>query len=84
MVELVMAVPNFACVYLGENIELEILVQHVQQAAKRIYRIAEFHVYVVADGIEQVLYSSRGGLSEHPPLAVPCQRPLLPLLPSTL
>ena len=70
---LVMAVAYFACVYLGRSIKLEILVQHIQRAAKRIYGIAEFRFYAVADGIKQVLFSSRSGIGKPPPPVVPSQ-----------
>lgn len=79
MAVLVMAVAYFACVYLGRSIKLEILVQHIQRAAKRIYGIAEFRFHAVADGIKQVLFSSRSGIGKPPPPVVPSQLPLLNL-----
>ena len=73
---LVMAVAYFACVYLGESIRMEILVQHIQRAAKRIYGIAEFRFYAIADGIKQVLYSSPRGIGKPPPPGISAQLPL--------
>lgn len=63
MAALVMAVAYFACVYLGKSIKLKILVQHVEQAAKRIYGIPEFRYYALADGIKQVLFGRQSGIS---------------------
>ncbi len=70
MAVLVMAVAYFAGVYLGKSIKLQILVQHIQQAAKRIYGIAEFRFYAVADGIKQVLFGSHRGIGKPPPPVV--------------
>jgi hypothetical protein len=73
MAVLVMAVAYFVCVYLGRSINLEILVQHIQRAAKRIYGIAGSRFYAVADGIKQVLFSSHSGIGKPPPPVVPSQ-----------
>lgn len=62
MAALVMAVAYFACVYLGKSIKLRILVQHIEQAAKRIYGIPEFRFYALADGIKQVLFGRHSGI----------------------
>ena len=74
-----MAAPYFACVCLGRSIELEILVQHIQRAAKRIYGIVEFRFHAVSDGIKQVLFSPRSGIGKPPPPVVPSQLPPLNL-----
>ncbi len=60
----VKAVFYFSCVYLGKSIKLKILVQHIEQAAKRIYGIPEFRFYALADGIKQVLYGRHSGIGE--------------------
>ncbi len=57
-----MAVVYFACMYLGKSIKLKILVQHIEQAAKRIYGIPEFSFYALADGIKQVLFGRHSGI----------------------
>jgi hypothetical protein len=57
MAALVMATAYFACVHLGKSVKLQILVQHIQQAAKRIYGIPEFRFYALADGIKQILFA---------------------------
>jgi hypothetical protein len=61
---LVMVTAYFACVYLGKTVKLKILVQHIDQAAKRIYGIPEFRYYALADGIKQILYSRQGGIGK--------------------
>jgi hypothetical protein len=38
-----------------------ILVQHILQAAKRIYGVPEFRSYALADGIKQILFGRSGG-----------------------
>ena len=77
MAVLVMAVAYFACVYLGKSIKLRILVQHIQQAAKRIYGIPEFRFYALADGIKQVLFGRYGGMGKPPPPAPGAGNPFL-------
>jgi len=49
---LVTTTPYFACVHLGKNVKLQILVQHLQQTSKRIYGIPEFRFYALPDGIK--------------------------------
>ena len=48
---LVQATAYFAYVYLGKRAKLLILVQHIERAAKRIFRIPEFRFCASADGI---------------------------------
>lgn len=67
MAALVMVVAYFACVYLGKSVKLQILVQHIQQAAKRIYGIPEFRFYALADGIKQILFGRTAKLGPSPP-----------------
>jgi hypothetical protein len=62
MAALVMVAAYFACVYLGKMVKLKILVQHIQNAAKRIYGIPEFRYYALADGIRQILYGRHSGI----------------------
>ena len=46
-------------------VKLEILVQHIHRAAKRIYGIPEFRYYALADGIKQIVsWKSGTGLSQ--------------------
>ena len=69
MAVLVMAAAYFACVYLGRRAKLRILTHDVYEAAKRIYGIAEFRLYAIADGIKNVLYGRSGAVRapEPPP-----------------
>lgn len=67
MAVLVMAVAYFACVYLGRETKLRILVAHVYEAAKRIFGLAEFRFYAVADGIQNVLFGRSGAVRAPPP-----------------
>ncbi len=68
MVTLVMAVAYFAAVHLGKHAKLAIFAQHVLRAAQRIYGVPEFRLYALADGIKQVLFSSRRGIGPPAPL----------------
>lgn len=79
MAVLVMAVAYFACVHLGSRAKLVILAHHVYKAAQRIYGIADFRFYAVADGIKNVLYGRSGGLKAPAP---PPPDPTLALFPS--
>jgi hypothetical protein len=65
MAVLVMAAAYFACVHLGRRAKLRILTCHVYEAAQRIFGIAEFRFYAIADGIRQALYG-RSGPSKAP------------------
>jgi hypothetical protein len=56
MAVLVMAAAYFACVHLGSRAKLRILTCHVYEAAQRIFGIADFRFYAIADGIRQALY----------------------------
>jgi len=57
MAVLVMAASYFTCVHLGGRAKLRILTCHVYEAAQRIFGVAEFRFYAIADGIRQALYS---------------------------
>ncbi len=82
MATLVMAVAYFACVFLGKIVKLKILLQHIYQAAKRIYGIPEFRFYAIADGVKQVLFGSHSGIGRPPPARLPIgEILLLPLVP---
>ncbi|MCP4203598.1 MAG: transposase [bacterium] len=71
MVTLVMAVAYFAAVHLGKQAKLAVFAQHLLRAAQRIYGVPEFRLYALADGIKQVLFSSRRGIGPPPPLPEP-------------
>jgi len=69
MATLVMAVAYFAAVHLGKQVKLAVFAQHLLCAAQRIYGVPEFRLYALADGIKQVLFSSRRGIG--PPSPIP-------------
>lgn len=78
MVSLVLAAAYFAAVHLGKQARLRIFLQHLTQAAQRIYGVPEFRLYAIADGIKQVLFGSRRGIG--PPSRPPNEQNLcLPL-----
>jgi len=51
MVALLLAVIYFNCVWLAGRLRCEILTTNITHAAKRIYGVAEFLYYAVADGL---------------------------------
>jgi hypothetical protein len=68
MAVLVMAAAFFACVHLGSRAKLRILTHHVYEAAQRIFGVAEFRFYAIADGIKNVLFGrSRAVRASEPP-----------------
>lgn len=79
MAVLVMAVAYFACVHLGRQAKLRILAVHVYKASKRIFGLAEFRFYAVAEGIQHVLYGRSRGVKEANP---PPPSPYLSLFPA--
>jgi hypothetical protein len=56
MAVLVMAAAYFTCVYLGREAKLRVLAAHAFQASKRIFGMAAFRFYAVADGIQHALF----------------------------
>ena len=44
----VMVAAYFACMYSAERAQLAVLVQHIEQATKRIFAVAEFRFYATA------------------------------------
>jgi hypothetical protein len=48
--------PEFTCVYLGREAKLRVLAAHAFQASKRIFGMAAFRFYAVADGIQHALF----------------------------
>lgn len=80
MATLVLAAAHFAAVHLGRRAKLEIFAQHLLNAAQRIYGVPEFRFYALADGIRQILYSSRRGIGPPtPPDKLSAQSLPLPL-----
>ena len=66
MVALLLAVIYFNCAWLGGRLRCEILAGNITHAAKRIYGVAEFFYYAIADGIGR-LFSRHGSWHCHSP-----------------
>jgi hypothetical protein len=66
MVALLLAVIYFNCVWLAGRLRCEILASNITHAAKRIYGIAEFLYYAVADGIGR-LFTRHGKWNRYTP-----------------
>jgi hypothetical protein len=81
MAVLVMAAAYFACVHLGSRAKLRILTCHVYEAAQRVFGIAEFRFYAIADGIRQALYGRSGPPKAPKPPPLPQNLSLFPLGP---
>ena len=61
MMALVLAVAYFAMVYLGIRTKLKLLAGHALKAAQRVFGVADFRFYAIADGIREFLFSQRKG-----------------------
>jgi hypothetical protein len=81
MAVLVMAAAYFTCVHLGSRAKLRILTCHVYRAAQRIFGIADFRFYAIADGIRQALYGRSGPSRPPEPPPPPQNLSLFPLGP---
>jgi len=81
MAVLVMAAAYFTCVYLGSKAKLRILTCHVYEAAQRIFGIADFRFYAIADGIRQALYGRSGASRAPEPPPTPQNLSLFPVGP---
>jgi len=81
MAVLVMAAAYFTCVHLGREAKLRVLTQHVYKAAERIFGIAEFRFYAIADGIKNSLFGRSRGVQAPEPPPQPQNLPLFPLGP---
>lgn len=66
MVALLLAVIYFNCVWLAGRLRCEILTANITHAAKRIYGVAEFLYYAVADGIGR-LFTRHGKWNRYTP-----------------
>jgi len=61
MMALVLAVDYFAMVYLGIRTKLKLLAGHALKAAQRVFGVADFRCYAIADGIREFFFSQRKG-----------------------
>jgi hypothetical protein len=62
MMALVMAAAYFTMAYLSLRTKLRVLTGHVLQAARRLFGIADFRFYALADGIKAHLFGQKRGL----------------------
>ena len=62
MMALVLAVAYFAMVYLGIRTKLKLLAGHALKAAQRVFGVADFRFYALADGIREFLFGRNSGL----------------------
>jgi len=74
MVALLLAVIYFNCAWLGGRLRCEILTSNITHAAKRIYGVAEFFYYAIADGLGRLF--ARHGAWRHAMPPGPDSNPL--------
>ena len=63
MVVLVLAVSYFAAVYLGQNLRLKLLVERIFLVSKRFFGVPSFFNYAIADGLYNLLFPDKTGLT---------------------
>lgn len=63
MVVLILAVSYFASVYLKDNLKLTLLVERVYLVSKRFFGVPTFFNYAIADGLYNLLFPDRTGIS---------------------
>jgi hypothetical protein len=63
IVALVLAVSYFAAVYLGENIKLKVLVERIYLVSKRFFGVPTFFNYAIADGLYNLLFPDKTGIT---------------------
>ena len=66
MVVLILAVSYFASVYLGENLKLKMLVERIYLVSKRFFGVPTFFNYAIADGLYNLLFPDKTGISIDP------------------
>lgn len=69
MIAILLAAVYFASTWLGGRLRLEILTSHITHAAKRIYGVADFCDYAIADGLSRIL-SRHGSWNREKPRPV--------------
>ena len=51
MMALLLSAAYFASVWLGESLRRKILVHSITRVSKRLFGVAEFYYYAIADGL---------------------------------
>jgi len=64
MVALILAVAYFAAVYLGDNLKLKMLVERIYLVSKRFFGVPTFFNYAIADGLYNLLFPDKTGITE--------------------
>jgi hypothetical protein len=82
MMAVVLATAHFAAAYLGEGVRRSILVSNITRVSRRLFGVAEFHYYAIADGIA-TLFRRYGGWTRKPPPDDTPAHPELPLFSSS-
>lgn len=63
-VVLILAVAYFAAVYLGDNLKLKMLMERIYLVSKRFFGVPTFFNYAIADGLYNLLFPDKMGISE--------------------
>lgn len=63
MVVLILAVAYFASVYLKDNLKLTMLVERIYLVSKRFFGVPTFFNYAIADGLYNLLFPDKTGIS---------------------
>ena len=63
MVVLVHAAAYFAAVYLGQNLKLKIMIERIFLVSKRFFGVPSFFNYAIADGLYNLLFPDKKGLT---------------------
>lgn len=62
IVVLVHAIAYFTCIYMGLSLKLTVMIQKIFILSKRLFGVPTFFNYAMADGIFELLKSSRSGI----------------------
>jgi len=71
MMALVLAAAYFAAVHIGSRLKLAVLSTIIIKASKRIFGVADFRYYAIADGIKELLSRNKTGPLRLIPLWTP-------------
>ena len=77
MMVFLLAAAYFASVWLGESLRMKILVHNITRISKRLFGVAEFHYYAIADGLARLFNRHGKGFEVLPNNASPPSKQLL-------